>query len=44
LRGHFVGTVRLEGVEPIGASAYLLRVRTDGGAHQRRIALVRVIG
>jgi hypothetical protein len=23
--------VRLEGVEPIGAAAYLLRVRTDAG-------------
>lgn len=32
LRGHFVGTVRLEGAELIGASAYLLRVRTDSGA------------
>jgi superfamily II DNA or RNA helicase len=31
LRGHFVGAVRLEGVEAIGAGAYLLRVRTDAG-------------
>jgi superfamily II DNA or RNA helicase len=31
LRGHFVGAVRLEGVEPIGPSTYLLRVRTDSG-------------
>lgn len=28
---HFVGAVRLEGVEAIGAGAYLLRVRTDAG-------------
>jgi superfamily II DNA or RNA helicase len=31
LRGHFIGAIRLEGVEDLGG-AYLLRVRTDAGS------------
>src|SRR4051812_28003814 len=31
LRGHFVGTVFVEDVEPLGGGLHHLRVRTEGG-------------
>ncbi len=31
LRGHFAGTIRIEGLDPLPGGAYNLRVRTDDG-------------